>query len=589
MKNIKKIVLFSKPLYKYLGLIAFFILITSILQQVSPVLTKQVIEQIELNITGNGGSFEIITKLMILIFAVNFIGTILSSISNRLGDHYSGELRRFLTNRFYEKVLTLPQSFFDSQISGKIANQLSRGILTIKNFSGSATNFFLPTFMQSFLTIGLLAYYNWPTAVFITLLFPIYFFLTKFSTDRWGKYEVEKNRLEDVNGGRITEVLGNIKLVKSFTNEEQELVSVDQNLSKINNIYAKQSKTFHIIDFLRNTSLDIILIIVNVIIVYLTFNGNMSFAEMVLILQLVTQVRRPLFAMSFILSQFQLAESGSKEFFDIMDIKEYESTISDKNAINFELPSLEFKNIVFGYNEEEIVLNSINLDFKSGNKTAIVGHSGAGKSTIINLILGFYKPSSGSILINGVNYDDYTVKDIRNNIALVLQDNELFSSTIRENITYGNPNASEEEIIDALKKSNAYDFVMKLEKKLDTEIGERGLKLSGGQKQRIQIARAILKDAPILILDEATSNLDSQSEILVHEALENLMKNKLVIIIAHRFSTIQNVDKIVVIDKKQVADVGTPQELSRKDGIYSKLLKYQIEGNKKLLKEFELY
>ncbi|HRN96634.1 MAG TPA: ATP-binding cassette domain-containing protein, partial [Candidatus Levybacteria bacterium] len=218
-----------------------------------------------------------------------------------------------------------------------------------------------------------------------------------------------------------------------------------------------------------------------------------------------------------------------------------------------------------------------------------VGHSGAGKSTIVNMILKFYNPTDGSIYLNGVNYAELDHQYIRNNISLVFQDNELFSSTIRENVEYGTANASEKDVIDALKKAYAYEFVQKLPKGIDSLVGERGVKLSGGQKQRIQIARAILKNAPILIMDEATSSLDAKSEKEVQNALENLMKDKLVIIIAHRFSTIQNVNKIVVIDNGKVVDYGSPHELSKKKGVYSDLLNYQIEGNKKLLENFEIY
>ena len=186
------------------------------------------------------------------------------------------------------------------------------------------------------------------------------------------------------------------------------------------------------------------------------------------------------------------------------------------------------------------------------------------------------------------NYKDLDHHTIRDNIALVFQENELFSSTIKENVSYGT-HANEEQIINALRQANAYDFVMKLPHKLESEVGERGVRLSGGQKQRIQIARAILKNSPILILDEATSSLDSKSEAEVQAALENLMKNRLVIIIAHRFSTIRNVNKIIVIEQGKIVDAGNPQELSAREGIYKDLLNYQIEGNKKLLEQFEIY
>ncbi|MBI3620205.1 ATP-binding cassette domain-containing protein [Candidatus Roizmanbacteria bacterium] len=222
-------------------------------------------------------------------------------------------------------------------------------------------------------------------------------------------------------------------------------------------------------------------------------------------------------------------------------------------------------------------------------KVALVGHSGVGKTTIINLILKLYNPTAGQIFWSKKNYSLLSHTDIRANIALVFQENELFSTTVRENVAYGTSGASESAIIAALEKANAYDFVRQLPKKLDAQIGERGVRLSGGQKQRIQIARAILKDAPLLILDEATSSLDSRSEREVQLGLANLMKDRLVIIVAHRFSTIQDVDKIIVIDGGLVVDCGSPKELSTRPGIYRDLLTYQVEGNKKLLEQFELY
>lgn len=317
--------------------------------------------------------------------------------------------------------------------------------------------------------------------------------------------------------------------------------------------------------------------------------GRLTIGEMVLILQLFNQARVPLFAMSFILTQIQNAEAGSKEYFEIMSLKSTENFSDTKRAKKIDNPTIELKNVSFKYEESENVLDNVSFKINRGEKIALVGHSGAGKSTIINLILKLYEPTYGEIYIKDKKYSGLTHNQVRANIALVFQENELFSSTVRENVMYGKRNATEEEIIRALKMANAYEFVKKLPKGIDSEIGERGVKLSGGQKQRIQIARAILKNAPILILDEATSSLDAKSENEVQKALENLMKGKLVIIIAHRFSTIQNVDKVVVIDNGTIVNYGTPQELSKQKGIYSELLNYQIEGNKKLLEKFDIY
>jgi len=589
MKNIFKIIKISKPLHYLVFTLSLLILITSILDLIAPILSKFIVDDIVKNIQYKNGSISHLALLIGMAFLSSLIGLILSTLSDRLGDHTAGELRKFLTEKFYHKVLTLPQSYFDSEISGKIINQLNRGISSIQDFMNTLSNFILPAVLQSIFTVIVLAFYNIPIAIFTLLLFPVYMIISYYSTVRWGQEEIAKNKIEDLNRGRIQEVISNMSLVKSFNNELQEFKTIVNNLTGINKIYAKQSKTFHIFDFFRGLSLNIVLLLINIIVFYNTYKGSLSLGEMVLILQLVAQARRPLFAMSFILTRIQTAESGSKEFFEVLKLESTENFEATETFEKIRDAAIEFKNISFNYKDSENVLDDVSFKIKKHEKVALVGHSGAGKTTIINLILKFYSPKKGNVFLKNRNYKNLDHKFIRNNIALVFQENELFSSTIKENVVYGKQHAEEEDIIKALKLANAYNFVEKLPKGLNSEVGERGVKLSGGQKQRIQIARAILKNSPILILDEATSSLDAKSEKEVQDALENLMKNRLVIIIAHRFSTIQNVDKIIVLNEGKIVDAGSPQELSRKKGIYSELLHYQIDGNKKLLEKFDLY
>ncbi len=588
MSNIFRIIQISKPLHKLVILLSFLILSSSTLELVAPILSKYIVDDIVLNIQHKSGNLGHLSLLIFLSFVASLLSLIITTISGRLGDHTAGEFRKFLTEKFYGKVLTLPQSYFDSEISGKIVNQLNRGIQSIQDFINTSSNFILPAILQSIFTIVILAFYSVPIAILTLLLFPVYMIISYYSTVRWGKAEIEKNKIEDTTRGRIQEVILNIPLVKSFNNELSEYKNVVGNLKDINKIYARQSRTFHIFDFLRGLSLNLVLLFINIIVFYNTFKGALSLGEMVLILQLVAQARRPLFSMSFILTRVQTAESGSKEFFEVLRLESTENfeTVVDANKLKD--ATIEFKNVYFNYKDGEKILENVSFKIKKHEKVALVGHSGAGKTTIVNLILKFYSPSKGEILLNNKSFKKLNHQIIRDNIGLVFQETELFSSTIKENVAYGKQDATNEEIINALKLANAYDFVRKFSKGIDSEVGERGVKLSGGQKQRIQIARALLKNAPILILDEATSSLDAKSEKEVHDALEILMKNRLVIIIAHRFSTIQNVDKIIVIDGGKIVDSGNPQELSRKKGIYSELLHYQIEGNKKLLEKFDL-
>jgi len=589
MQNIFKVIKISKPLHGTAIIIAILILVTASLELVPPIISKFVVDEIVRQLQHQGGSLSRLISLVLVGFFLSLSGTILTTASNRLGDHFAGRLRKFLTEKFYDKVLTLPQSYFDGEISGKIVNQLNRAIQTIQDFINGSTNFMLPIFLQSIFTVVILAYYSVPIAAFVASLFPIYLSISYYSTKRWGAKEVEKNKFEDLNRGRITEVVSNIKLVKSFSSQLSEYSFVSKNLKTINDIYANQSWTFHKFDFARNLSLIIILLGVSLVAFNSAFQGAITIGTLVLILQLVDQARRPLFAMSFILTNIQQAEAGSKEYFEVLALKSTENYKNGEKVKIEKNPTIEFKDVVFKYEKSQNVLDRVSFKVKPREKIALVGHSGQGKTTIVNLICKFYDPTGGDILLSGKNYKKLTHQQVRAQIAFVFQESELFSTSIAKNIAYGKPNAKKDEIAKAVKLANAWDFVQKLPQGADTEVGERGIRLSGGQKQRIQIARAILKNAPILILDEATSSLDAKSEKEVHVALENLMQNKLVIIIAHRFSTIQNVNKVIVIDEGKIVDSGTPQELSAHKGIYADLLHYQIEGNKKLLEKFEIY
>ena len=419
-------------------------------------------------------------------------------------------------------------------------------------------------------------------------VFPIYIYITSYSTKRWGKIQEEKNVYEDGVRGRIQEVINNIRLVKTYNTQKREWEYVSSNFGTINRLYDRQSNGYHILNFIREFGLEVVLVIILYLIFNKTFYGNLSLGEMVLIIQLLNQLRWPLFAMSYILEQVQRAEADSKMFFELLDLKSTEKYEGVAVGALLKKPEITFKNVNFGYNDGSEVLKDLNLDLKSGETVALVGHSGAGKTTLINLILKLYEPTAGDIMINGKKYSKTLHAFIRSHMALVFQDTELFSSNIRENVSYGLENKSDAEIISALQKANAYEFVSKFKNGLDEQIGERGVRLSGGQKQRIQIARAILQDKPILILDEATSSLDSRSESLVQDALEKLFKNRLTIIIAHRFSTIQNADRIIVLDNGTIVGDDTPQKLAKKEGLYSELLQYQIAGNKKLLSKYEL-
>ncbi len=588
MKNIFKIIKLAKPLHGLMALIMLVVVLGAGFEIVTPLLSGRVLDEVVKLSNSTDKNFSYLTTLLALSFGSTAIYLVLRTIGQRLGDKLSGELRKQLTEIFYDKSLRLSQSYFDTEISGKLVNQLNRGIQTILGFIHMGTSFIIPTFLQTIISIGVLSYYNVFLGLLMLAILPIYMWITSISTKKWGVKEEAKNKIEDVTRGRIQEVISNIKLVKGYTSEKREFDLVSNNLADINEIYRKQSTEFHIYDFTREFILNLILFGTSLIIYNSTLNGLITVGMVIVLVQLVDRARNSMFGMSYILSQIQVVESGSKEFFEVLDLESVEDYKQNKTIEIVKDPVIEFKDVSFGYNTDDLVIKGIDFKISKNEMVALVGPSGAGKSTIVNLLLKLYSPTSGEIILNGNKYSKLTHYDIRQNIALVFQENELFSSTIKENVTYGSE-YDEAKLVDALKKANAWDFVSKLENGFDTAVGERGVKLSGGQRQRIQVARAIYKDAPILVLDEATSSLDAKSENEVSEAIDNLVKDRLVIVIAHRFSTIQNATKIIVLNDKKVEAIGSPQELSTKPGIYSDLLKYQIDGNKKLLKKFELY
>lgn len=591
MKNIFKIFKISKPQHKLILVACVLITIQAVLQQATPVTLKYVVDELS-NQIGNGtGDYSRLTFLFGLILIINLSVVIFNSVNQRLGDYISSRLGRFLTEIFYKKIFTLPQNFFDGEISGKIVAQLIRGINSIRDFVNGATNFIVPALLQAVFGIAVLSYFDLTIGLLAFSVFPVYIYITSYSTKRWGKVQEEKNVFEDGIRGRIQEVIGNIRLVKTYNTQGREWSFLSSTYEKINKLYDKQSTEYHLLNFTREFGLEIVLVVILYLIFRRTFFGDLSLGEMVLIIQLLNQLRWPLFAMSYILEQVQRAEADSKTFFEILSLKgteKFDNKSLGKSKKLIKNPEITFENVSFSYNETNEVLNNINLKFKHGQTVALVGHSGAGKTTLINLILKLYEPTTGKIKLSNKNYSKYSHSFIRSHMALVFQDTELFSASIRENVAYGHENATDKQVIDALKKANAYDFVSKFKDGLNEQIGERGVKLSGGQKQRLQIARAILQNKPILILDEATSSLDSRSEHLVQDALEKLFKNRLTIVIAHRFSTIQNADRVIVLDQGKVVDDDKPQVLAKKKGLYSELLKYQIEGNKKLLSKYEL-
>lgn len=588
MKSIGRIFSFAKELWPYYLAVSFFTILLAVMSQLQPLFTKGAIDQITNLLSGGKADVALVAVFALLIFLTDIGQTFFSNIGGYLGDMMAVKLQRIMSQRYYEHLLSLPQTYFDTELSGKIINRMNRGINQITQFVQMLSNNFLQFIFSTVFSLIIVAYFSWPVALMLILLYPVFIGLTAKTSNKWQNYQKTINEEQDIASGRFAESIGQVKVVKSFIQEARELKFFHRRYDTVVKTTQPQSRYWHRQDVIRRLVLNVIFFVVYIYIFVATARGHYTIGTMVLLIQYAMLIRIPIFSISFLVDQSQRAIANTKDYFEAMDEKPEIVDHAGAKKLKVSRGEVVFDNVQFAYDDTP-VLRGLSFVLEPDSKVALVGESGEGKTTITNLLLRLYEPGSGYIRIDGQGINDVTQASLRAQIGVVFQEPALFSGTIRENISYANPKASEQQIVAAAKAANAHEFIKKFEKGYDTEIGERGLKLSGGQKQRIAIARALLKDAPILILDEATSSLDSKSERMVQEALEHLMKGRTTLIIAHRLSTIQSVDKIITLSGGQVNEVGSPEELAASGGIYAELLKLQqghTEATKKKLKAY---
>lgn len=593
MKAIWKIIKYSRNLWPYYLGISIVVLILSGLALVVPFITKGLVDGIVAKYAGQNVQTDKFVWLVLIGGISSVVVTFLSNINGYWGDMMSVKLNSLLSERYFKHLMRLPIGFYDNEITGKITARLDRSIGTISQLMQTLANNFAQFFLTTIVTLIVIAIYSWPVALLLALIFPIYIWITHLSSQSWQKKQEGINKNLDVGNGRFVESITQVRVVKSFVMELSELLFFGKKRRSIELQTKNQSIEWHRYDIYRRLALNIIFTLITGIIIYQAYIGVYNLGTMTLLLTLATQAQFPLFGSSFIIDALQRATAGSKDYFDIMEL--HPEIVDENNAKNLKVTKgmVEYQGIDFAYDKANKVLHDISFVIEPGKKLALVGESGEGKSTIANLMLRFYEVSKGQILIDSQNINHVTQASLRQNIGVVFQEPQLFSGTIKSNIAYGKKSFKQSDLVAAAKAANAYDFIKKLPDDFDSEIGERGVKLSGGQKQRIAIARAIMKNPPILILDEATSSLDSKAEHEVQQALERLMSNRTTLIIAHRLSTIANVDTVVGIKGGRVVEVGSPVELAkRKDGIYAELLKLQsisqTKAGKAKLKKFDM-
>lgn len=592
----------------YLGIVLASIVVAG-LSLVSPFILREATDTIVSAVSGEvtvASVTQTIVILAVILFVADIFNTLMSNVGGYFGDIMSERMRQILSTRYYAKLLALPQKYFDNQVTGTIIARLDRSITGITQFMKGFSNNFFPMLITMVAVLVITAVYYWPLTLLLALLFPIYMWVTALTSVRWQKWEREKNAEIDLANGRFAEVVGQMKVVKSFVAETRELDDFGTRYGKVVSVSRPQSKWWHRMDFLRGAALNLIFLGIYLLLFSRTLNGHFSLGDMVMLIQLVNMAKQPVFMMSFIVDAAQRAIAGSRDYFAVMS-EEVEptankelvkvTTTSETPSLNLAVPApltaaepaLKFENVTFAYEEGKPVIKDVTIEARHGERIALVGESGGGKSTLVNLLLGLYEPSAGSMSVCGEDVKSLTAEKLRASVGVVFQDASLFSGSIAENIAYGRPGASMGEIVEVSKKANAHEFIEAFPQGYDTVIGERGLKLSGGQKQRVAVARAMLKDAPVLVLDEATSALDTKSERAVQEGLEQLMANRTTLMIAHRLSTIADVDTIVTIRDGRVDEIGSPAQLAVSGGIYAELLRLTqstAEADRQKLRSF---
>lgn len=480
--------------------------------------------------------------------------------------------------QLHNKILDLPVAFFSDTRKGDVFARITSDVGEIENNILNSLIDIIRSPIVIILTMGYLLYSNFQLTIFTLIVFPVMGTLISIIGKSLKKDTGEAQNELGKMYSYVDETLVGLKIIKIFDASEQIKGRFNNTLDSIRNLslrlFKKKALASPVSELLGAFTIGLI--------VYfggkLALHGKgLSGAAFIVYISLFYTILDPLKKLSNAISNFQKGEVSAKRVFEILDADYHIKEIDNAIEISDFKDKIEFKNINFAY-ENHNVLNNFSLTIPKGKSVALVGQSGSGKSTVANLITRFYDVQDGEILIDGINIKNIKLSNYRKLFGLVTQDNILFNDTIANNIALGKINSNKESIIAAAKVANAHHFIEELPKQYDTGIGEAGGKLSGGQKQRLSIARAVLKNPPIMILDEATSALDTESERLVQDALEHMMENRTSLVIAHRLSTIQKADLIVVMERGRIVEQGTHDELITRNGTYKKLVELQNFG-----------
>ena len=527
----------------------------------------------------------LVARLAILFIVIKLIELVAVYYMASIGHIMGAKIETDMRSDVYKHLQTLSDRFYNETKVGQIMSRMTNDLFDITEFAHHCPEEYFIGFIKIIVSLVILLNINVPLTIAIYILIPFMFICSSKFKNRMRDAQIKQRaHIGNLNSSIEDSLLG-IKVVKSFANEDVEREKFTKENNKflsIKALFYKSMAGFNTINRAVDGVMYFVLVVFGGVQI---INGNLEPGDMLVYIMYVSTLLVTVKRIIEFTEQFQKGMTGIERFSEIMDTR---PDIVDKpNAIELKKAKghIEFRDVDFKYSkhQEDYILEKFNLDIEAGKNVALVGPSGSGKTTVCTLIPRFYDVVGGQILVDGTNVKDFTMNSLRNNIGIVQQDVYLFSGTVYDNILYGKPDATREEVEEAARLAGAYDFIMDLENGFDTYVGERGVMLSGGQKQRISIARVFLKNPPILILDEATSALDNNSEAIVQESLEILSKGRTTITIAHRLTTIQNADTIVVMNEDGIVEKGSHEELMSRKGYYYEL--YTRAGNSNRLYE----
>lgn len=578
MSTLKKFVSYYKP-YKgmfFMDMLCAFML--SAIDLAFPSIVKYLLNDVyTLNDRKKIVSYVVYIGLALLLMYIirYFCQYYITSWGHIMGAKMEADMRRDI----FGHLQKLSFSYYDNTNTGKLMSRIVTDLFDISELAHHGPEDLFISILKLVGSFIILVNINFKITAILFFFTMVMVYFSYFYNKKM-KFIFKKNREKIANvNAQIQDSLSGIRVVKSFSNEEIENSKFEKGNMEF--LKTKENSYFIMGKFFSGNQFFQGLLYLSVILVGGIFisSGILKTSDLVIYILYINIFINPIDKLVNFTEQFQRGITGFERFLEIVntvpDIQDKEEAVELKNPKG----NINFKNVCFSYDNKNSILSNININIPAGKNVALVGPSGGGKTTFCSLIPRFYEIDEGSIAIDGIDIRDLKVKSLRNSIGIVQQDVYMFGGTIRENIAYGKPGASDKEIIEAAIKANAHEFIMSLEKGYDTYVGERGVKLSGGQKQRISIARVFLKNPPILILDEATSALDNESEKYIQKSLDELAKNRTTLVIAHRLSTIKNADEILVLTEEGIKESGNHEELLEQKGTYAYLYNLQFDGN----------